>query len=66
MQTALLEKKVDRKTTKAVKNMPSVVVSSKLITQDKKNVKVRDRDGNFISMEEMQKKSAEGQRKGGR
>jgi len=66
MQTALLEKKVDRKTTKAVKSMPSVVVSSKLITQDKKNVKVRDRDGNFISMEEMQKKSAEGQRKGGR
>ena len=66
MQSALLEKKVDKVKSKSVKSMPKVVVSSKLITQDKKNVKVRDRDGNFISMEEMQKKSMEGQRKGGR
>lgn len=51
MQTSLLEKKVESTYKKAVKSMPKHVVSSKLITADKKN---------NAAITEMQKYSAEG------
>jgi len=61
MQSSMLEKKVERKVSKATKHVPGVVMSAKFIQQDKKNLKVIDRDGIEISMEEMQKRSREGQ-----
>ena len=42
MQSVMLEKKKDTRTSKAVKKVPSVVVSAKFIMQDKKNLKVID------------------------
>lgn len=57
MQTALLDKKLESTYKKAVKKMPQVVVSSKLITADKKN------NAHIV---EMQKQSAEGVKKSNR
>jgi hypothetical protein len=66
MQSVMLEKKKDTKTSKAVKKVPSVVVSAKFIMQDKKALKVIDQDGKEITMDELQNRSKEGGARGKR
>jgi len=46
---------------KKVKNMPSVIVSSKVISKEKASATTTDRFGNVVTMEELMKKSKEGQ-----
>ena len=42
--------------------MPKYVLSGKHIAQEKKNLKVKDEDGNMISMEEALAKSKKGEK----
>jgi hypothetical protein len=41
--------------------MPSVIVSSKVISKEKASATTTDRFGNVVTMEELMKKSKEGQ-----
>lgn len=60
MQSSLLEKQKEARTTHSKKSVPQTVVSAKFIMQEKKNVRVIDDSGKEISMDEMLARSKEG------
>lgn len=60
MQSSMLEKKKEARQSAAVKAVPTFVQSAKFIMQDKKNLKVKDADGNEITMDELQNRSKDG------
>jgi uncharacterized membrane protein YgaE (UPF0421/DUF939 family) len=61
MQSSLLEKQKTVVGQKKEKSVPTSVTSSKFIQKEKASAKTVDRFGNEITMEELMKKSKEGQ-----
>ena len=58
----MLKKQVEQTKEKKEKSVPKYVLSGKHIAQEKKNLKVKDEDGNMISMEEALAKSKKGEK----
>jgi len=61
MQSSMLERAKAEKTVKGEKRIPRSVLSAKFIQKEKSTAVVTLEDGREMTMEELQKKSKEGQ-----